>query len=137
MASRGKRYTLRGFTQELDWRPLHFVEPIPAHRICNACGVLPRATVCLPCGDVLCKSCYEQCLLDDGYACLLDGDQFLQDNVEWIHFPLENLLKRKPRSDVVNQRHRHGRHGYALASPVASSPLITCRGSLGSSALHY
>ncbi|XP_075529713.1 uncharacterized protein LOC142563079 [Dermacentor variabilis] len=95
MASQGKLYTLCGFTEELDWRPLHFVEPVPANRICGACGVLPRKTVFLPCRDLLCISCYEQCVLDDGHACLLDGDQFLPEDAEWREFPLENLLRRK------------------------------------------
>ncbi|XP_037581919.1 TNF receptor-associated factor 6-A-like [Dermacentor silvarum] len=95
MASRGQPYTLCGFSEDLDWRPLHFLEPIPAHRLCNACGVLPRVTVFLPCRHVLCKSCYEQCVLDDGHACLLDGDQFLSEEAECRDFPLKNLLKRK------------------------------------------
>ncbi|XP_070384213.1 TNF receptor-associated factor 6-like [Dermacentor albipictus] len=95
MASQGRLYTLCGFSEELDWRPLHFLEPVPAHRICDACGVLPRKTVFLPCRDVLCISCYEQCLLNDRHACLLDGDQFLPEEAEWREFPLENLLRRK------------------------------------------
>nr|XP_050024534.1 TNF receptor-associated factor 6-like isoform X1 [Dermacentor andersoni] len=95
MASQDQRYTLCGFTMELDWRPLHFAERIPAHRICSACGVLPRETVFLPCRDVLCRSCYEQCQVDDGYACPLDGDQFLPEEAEWRDFPMENLLRRK------------------------------------------
>ncbi|XP_070383981.1 TNF receptor-associated factor 5-like isoform X2 [Dermacentor albipictus] len=95
MASQGKRHTLCGFAEELDWRPLRFVEPIPAHRICDACGVLPRVTVFLPCRHVLCKSCYEQCVLDDGRACPLDGGQFLPEDAEWRDFPLQNLLGRK------------------------------------------
>ncbi|KAH7986468.1 hypothetical protein HPB49_025958 [Dermacentor silvarum] len=94
---------LCGFTQELDWRPLHFVDPIPAHRICDACGVLPRVTVFLPCRHLLCKSCYEQCLLDDRHACPLEGDQFLDEDAEWIHFPLENLLRRKVK--CWNEKH--------------------------------
>ncbi|XP_050024546.1 uncharacterized protein [Dermacentor andersoni] len=95
MASQGKRHTLCGFTEGLDWRPLHFVDLIPSHRICNACGVLPRVTVFLPCRHALCKSCYEQCALDDGHACPLDGDQFLEDDADWREFPLQNLLRRK------------------------------------------
>nr|XP_050024944.1 uncharacterized protein LOC126519617 [Dermacentor andersoni] len=96
MASQGQRYTLCGFAQELDWRPLHFVEPVPAHRICNACGVIPSITAFLPCKHVLCRSCYGHCLLDDEvHACPLDGDHFAEEDAEWIHFPLENLLRRK------------------------------------------
>ncbi|XP_050024531.2 uncharacterized protein [Dermacentor andersoni] len=95
MASQGKRHTLCGFTEELDWRPLRFVEPVPAHRICDACGVLPRVTVFLPCRHVLCKSCYEQCVVDDGRACPLEGGQFLEEDADWREFPLQNLLRRK------------------------------------------
>ncbi|XP_070383992.1 TNF receptor-associated factor 6-like isoform X2 [Dermacentor albipictus] len=95
MASQDQRYTLCGFTEELDWRPLHFAERIPAHRICNACGVLPRVTVFLPCRHVLCNSCYDQCVLHEGHACPLDGDQFLPQESDWRAFPLENLLRRK------------------------------------------
>ncbi|XP_075530933.1 uncharacterized protein LOC142564014 [Dermacentor variabilis] len=95
MDSQDQRYTLCGFTEELDWRPVHFAERIPAHRICSACGVLPRETVFLPCRDVLCRSCYEQCQVTDGYACPLDADQFLPEEAEWRDFPLENLLRRK------------------------------------------
>ncbi|XP_037581924.1 TNF receptor-associated factor 6-like isoform X1 [Dermacentor silvarum] len=95
MASRGQRYTLCGFSQELDWRPLHFVERIPENKICNACGVLPSITAFLPCKHVLCRSCYEHCRLDNSHACPLDGDQFLAEDAEWINFPLDNLLRRK------------------------------------------
>lgn len=95
MALQSQWYTLFGFSKELDWRPLHFVDSIPAQRICNACGLLPRMTVFLPCRHVLCKTCYEQCLLDDGHACPLDGAQFLEEDAEWRDFPSEKLLRRK------------------------------------------
>lgn len=91
----GQWYTLFGFSKELDWRPLHFVDSIPAHRICNACGVVPRVSVFLPCRHVLCNTCYEQCVCDKVQACPLDGDPFREEDVGWTDFPLENLLKRK------------------------------------------
>ncbi|XP_037581995.1 TNF receptor-associated factor 6-B-like isoform X3 [Dermacentor silvarum] len=95
MAFQTQRYTVFGFSQELDWRPLYFAEPVPAHRICDGCGLLPRVTVFLPCRHVLCKTCYEQCVVDDQHSCPLDGDAFLDEDVQWGDFPLENLLKRK------------------------------------------
>ncbi|XP_049512456.1 TNF receptor-associated factor 6-like isoform X2 [Dermacentor silvarum] len=95
MAFQTQRCTVFGFSQELDWRPLYFAEPIPAHRICDGCGLLPRVTVFLPCRHVLCKTCYEQCVVDDQHSCPLDGDAFLDEDVQWGDFPLENLLKRK------------------------------------------
>ncbi|XP_065284382.1 TNF receptor-associated factor 6-like [Dermacentor albipictus] len=95
MALEIQRYTLFGFSKEVDWRPLHFVDSIPAQRVCSACGLLPRVTVFLPCRHVLCDTCYEQSLVADQRACPLDGDAFLEDNVQWGDFPLENLLRRK------------------------------------------
>lgn len=95
MAPENQRCTLFGFSKEVDWRPWHFVDSIPAHRVCNACGLLPRVTVFLPCKHVLCKTCYEQCLVAGRQACPLDGDAFLEEDVQWGDFPLENLLRRK------------------------------------------
>lgn len=93
----GQRYTLFGFSKELDWRPLHFVEPIPAHRICNACGLVPRVTVFLPCRHLLCQTCYEQCLSDDVHSCPLDGEPFHEEDAQWGEFRFDFLLKRKVR----------------------------------------
>ncbi|XP_075530606.1 uncharacterized protein LOC142563837 isoform X1 [Dermacentor variabilis] len=95
MAFQTQRLAVFGFSQELDWRPLFFAEPIPAHRICDGCGLLPRLTAFLPCRHVLCSTCYEQCVVGDEHSCPLDGDAFLDEDVQWGDFPLENLLKRK------------------------------------------
>ncbi|XP_070383125.1 TNF receptor-associated factor 6-like [Dermacentor albipictus] len=95
MAAQDQRYTLFGFSPELDWRPVHFVDSAPVNRICEACGLLPRVNIFMPCGHVLCQSCYEQCLLDDAYACPLDGQPFLEEDAQWAYFSLENLLSRK------------------------------------------
>ncbi|KAL1482360.1 hypothetical protein MTO96_033856 [Rhipicephalus appendiculatus] len=94
-SSQGQLYTLCGFGAELDWRPLRFVEPVPAHRVCSACGVLPCVTAFLSCRHVLCRSCYERCLLNDGRVCPIEGDPFLEDDVEWRELPSQNLLSRK------------------------------------------
>lgn len=95
MALQMQQYKLCGFSHELDWRPLYFAEPIPAYRICDACGLLPRTTVYLPCRHVLCKACYEQCLVVGEHACPLDAEQFCEDDADWRDFPFENLLRRK------------------------------------------
>uniref|UniRef100_A0A6M2CNC0 Putative tnf receptor-associated factor 6 ovary overexpressed n=1 Tax=Rhipicephalus microplus TaxID=6941 RepID=A0A6M2CNC0_RHIMP len=95
MAVQEQRYTLFGFSKELDWRPLHFVDSIPAHRICNACGLVHRVTVFLPCRHVLCNSCYAQCLSDKVHGCPIDGDPFLEEDAQRGEFPLDSLLKRK------------------------------------------
>ncbi|KAL1478007.1 hypothetical protein MTO96_016904 [Rhipicephalus appendiculatus] len=95
MALQGQRYTLFGFSKELDWRPLRFVDSIPAHRICNACGLLHRVTVFLPCRHVLCNACYAQCLSDKAHSCPLDGERFLEEDAQRGEFSLDSLLKRK------------------------------------------
>ncbi|XP_049274284.1 uncharacterized protein LOC119403432 [Rhipicephalus sanguineus] len=89
------RYTIFGFSHELDWRPMHFVEPIPAHRLCEVCGLLSKWTVFLPCRHVVCKTCYGQCFVNEVYDCPLDSVQFREEDAQWMEFPVENLLKRK------------------------------------------
>ncbi|XP_077492151.1 uncharacterized protein LOC144103260 [Amblyomma americanum] len=47
MATEGRLYTVVGFTPELDWRPLHFVGPLPRVRACSACSLVrPKTVVC-------------------------------------------------------------------------------------------
>ncbi|XP_037525380.2 TNF receptor-associated factor 6-like [Rhipicephalus sanguineus] len=89
------RYTLFGFSHQLDWRPMYFVEAIPAHRICEVCGLLTQWTVLLPCRHVVCKACYGQCFVNEDHECPVDSVQFREDDVQWMEFPVENLLKRK------------------------------------------
>ncbi|XP_077529352.1 uncharacterized protein LOC144141715 [Haemaphysalis longicornis] len=95
MDAESQRYTLFGFSPELDWRPLHFVEPIPPSRICSVCGLVPKVTGSLPCGHVVCKSCYQQCALGGSHACPLDGDACPEEDVYWRCFPADNLTRRK------------------------------------------
>ncbi|KAH6924016.1 hypothetical protein HPB50_010433 [Hyalomma asiaticum] len=90
-----QRYTVVGFSNELDWRELNFAEPIPSHRICQACGMITRMTAFLPCLHVFCKKCYEQCRHDDAYGCPLDCEKFCEGDVQWLEFPVQNLLSRK------------------------------------------
>ncbi|XP_049274280.1 uncharacterized protein LOC125759481 [Rhipicephalus sanguineus] len=91
------RYMLVGFSDELDWRALNFVEPIPPNIMCKACGLVTRVTAFLPCLHVFCNKCYEQCRNDGGHCCPLDGQRALEEDVQWMEFPVGNLLKRKVR----------------------------------------
>ncbi|XP_037273798.2 uncharacterized protein LOC119165904 [Rhipicephalus microplus] len=88
-------YTVFGFSKELNWRPLNFVDLIPAERICNGCGLLPIETAHLPCRHVLCKPCFQQCLVNEEYECLLGCNQFTKKDVEWRAFPMKDLLEYK------------------------------------------
>ncbi|XP_049511225.1 uncharacterized protein LOC125939817 [Dermacentor silvarum] len=95
MATQNQRYTLVGFSRELDWKALNFVEPIPEYKTCNACGLVPRVTALLPCLHVVCQKCYEQCRHGDEHCCPLDGHRGLEEDVDWRKFTVNNLLKRK------------------------------------------
>ncbi|XP_065284333.1 uncharacterized protein [Dermacentor albipictus] len=94
MALGTQRYKLVGFTKQLDRRSLHFVEPLPAYRICKACGLVPRMAAFLPCSDVVCRLCYEQCRLNDN-LCPLHGQTFKEADVDWREFPADALLRRQ------------------------------------------
>ncbi|KAH6924143.1 hypothetical protein HPB50_012807 [Hyalomma asiaticum] len=39
--------------------------------------------------------CYEQCRHEDGYRCPLEGQEVLEDDVQWMEFSVQNLLSRK------------------------------------------
>lgn len=95
MSADGHSYTPCGFSSEIDWRPVHFVEPLPSYRVCSACGLVPKTAALLPCRHVLCQPCYEQCVVDSGHACPLDGDGWQENDVDWRDFPAENLMKRQ------------------------------------------
>nr|XP_050047429.1 TNF receptor-associated factor 6-like [Dermacentor andersoni] len=94
MATRTLQYTLVGYGENLDWKPLRFVKPIPRNRQCSVCGLVLKITGLLPCGHVACHSCYEQCGADDGHACPIDGEHFPEEDVEWRDFPADKLLQR-------------------------------------------
>ncbi|XP_049274545.1 TNF receptor-associated factor 6-like [Rhipicephalus sanguineus] len=95
MALANQQYTLVGFTEDLDWNPLQFVKPLPRNKLCSVCGLVRKTTANLPCGHVACCVCLEQCKTADGYACPIDGENCLEEHVDWRDFPTENLLKRE------------------------------------------
>lgn len=97
MAARSLQYTLVGFGDDLDWKPVHFVKPLPRNRQCSACGLVRKTTALLPCGHVACNSCYEQCRAGDGHACPIDGESCPDEDIDWRDFPADNLLKREVR----------------------------------------
>ncbi|XP_077492962.1 TNF receptor-associated factor 6-like [Amblyomma americanum] len=91
-------YTLVGFSAEIDWRPLHFVKPIPPTRVCGACGVVRPNSALLPCMHVLCESCYDQCASTNGsHVCPFDDHEWQDDDIEWRAFPVAELLRREVR----------------------------------------
>lgn len=97
MAPESVTYTLVGFAAELDWRPLHFVRPIPRNWICSACGLVRKMNAWLPCMHVLCDSCYQQCGDDGCHICPLDAKECLENDAKWMEFPAEEVLKREVR----------------------------------------
>ncbi|KAH8029614.1 hypothetical protein HPB51_002067 [Rhipicephalus microplus] len=111
-------YTVFGFSKELDWRPLNFVDLIPAERICNGCGLLAIETAHLPCRHVLCKPCFQQCLVNEEYECLLGCNQFTKKDVEWRAFPMKDLLEYKVAITHRYLRYRAYRYLYLRRSGV-------------------
>ncbi|XP_077493475.1 uncharacterized protein LOC144104382 isoform X6 [Amblyomma americanum] len=89
------QYTLVGFSPELDWRPLTFLKPIPASRVCSACGLVRRRTALLPCMHVLCECCYEQCDQDGFNECPLDGNHYEKGDVALLERTAYDLLNRE------------------------------------------
>uniref|UniRef100_L7M5R6 Uncharacterized protein n=1 Tax=Rhipicephalus pulchellus TaxID=72859 RepID=L7M5R6_RHIPC len=89
-------YTLVGYSRDLDWRPTRFVGPVPSVRVCSLCGLIPDATVQLPCAHVLCRLCFDGSLRQGG-VCPLDGQGFARDDAEWITLSLESFMRRKVR----------------------------------------
>ncbi|KAK8778868.1 hypothetical protein V5799_019793 [Amblyomma americanum] len=87
-------YTLLGYSRDLDWRPTRFVDPVPSVRVCSLCGLIPEATVQLPCTHILCRPCYDGCLRQGG-VCALDEQGFTSEDAEWISLSLDNFMRRK------------------------------------------
>ncbi|KAH6924206.1 hypothetical protein HPB50_013848 [Hyalomma asiaticum] len=93
MAPRLQRYKLSGFSQELDWKTVHFAEAIPAERICDGCGWMPKDSIRLPCSHVLCTTCHEQCLVGRGCECPLDRTWFSDEYIEKKELLVGDLLR--------------------------------------------
>ncbi|XP_077517759.1 uncharacterized protein LOC144128314 [Amblyomma americanum] len=106
---------LVGFAAELDWRPLHFVRPIPRNKVCSACGLVRRMNALLPCMHALCRSCYEQCDGGGIRVCPLDGEKCLDDDIDWKEYATEELLKR----EVHCWNEEHGCGAVMAASEIS------------------
>ncbi|XP_077492954.1 uncharacterized protein LOC144104046 isoform X2 [Amblyomma americanum] len=133
------QYTLVGFSAELDWKPLRFVEPLPPNRICSACGLVPKRIAFLPCMHVMCESCYEQCAQGDLPACPMDGYEYQDEEVEWREFPSGELLSREVKcwneqsgcqyvsgvSGISQHFHRECGH-HSIRCPKCSATVLRC-----------
>ncbi|KAH9379317.1 hypothetical protein HPB48_012914 [Haemaphysalis longicornis] len=97
MAPGGRQYTLVGFSEELDRRPLNFVEALPPVKVCSACGLVPNGIAFLPCGHSFCKPCFKQCERRGPITCPLDGDTCSEEEVAWINHPARSILTKQVR----------------------------------------
>ncbi|XP_077494585.1 uncharacterized protein LOC144105322 isoform X2 [Amblyomma americanum] len=131
------QYTLVGFSAELDWRPLHFVKPIPPHSVCGACGLVRKRSAFLPCSHTLCESCYEQSARDGVHVCPLDGRHFDVEDVFLKEFTVGDLLRREvkcwnegsdcgavlPASQIGQHFRRECRH-HSIRCPKCSARVL-------------
>lgn len=140
MPSQILQYTLVGFSDKLDWRPLRFAKSIPQNKICTACGLVRRNTALLPCLHVLCDFCYEQCAQDGSRVCPVDGLHCHDEDVDWKHFPPNELLKRKVKcwnagsgceavmaASRIIQHFRHECAHHSVCCPKCSAT-VSCSG---------
>ncbi|XP_050032925.1 uncharacterized protein [Dermacentor andersoni] len=95
MPARSQRYALVGFSDVLDWKPLDFVRPLPPCIVCAVCSVVRAVITPLPCGHSLCDCCSEQCAVDGGRQCPLDGDRYADDDVVRARFGADYVLERE------------------------------------------
>ncbi|XP_077527496.1 uncharacterized protein LOC144138868 isoform X2 [Haemaphysalis longicornis] len=95
MASGNHTYTLAGFSEEVDRRPLDFVEPLPSAKVCSACGIVPKVLGLLPCEHFFCKQCYGQCEHSGQITCPLDGDTCSDEEVIWMNHPARSILAKQ------------------------------------------
>ncbi|XP_064479959.1 TNF receptor-associated factor 2-like [Ornithodoros turicata] len=76
-----ERY-LVGFSEALDWRPMHFVD-LPAVSACSLCGMVPKETFVLECLHSLCPQCYQGVCRRDR-RCPIDDETFQQSEVRSV-----------------------------------------------------
>ncbi|KAH9365904.1 hypothetical protein HPB48_015261 [Haemaphysalis longicornis] len=98
MAHERHDFALVGYSEALERKPLKFVEPIPASRICSACGNIPRLISTLVCGHTFCDPCCQSCFTSLECICPLDGDVCAPADVTTKEYPANQLLRRKRRN---------------------------------------
>ncbi|XP_064479836.1 uncharacterized protein LOC135393294 [Ornithodoros turicata] len=86
---------ISGFSNAMDWRPVEFVDLLPA-RCCCLCNVVPKETFILECSHALCNQCY-QAVLQGKRQCPLDGGTIQEEEVQGFTFKPSHLKKQKLR----------------------------------------
>ncbi|XP_072140424.1 uncharacterized protein [Dermacentor andersoni] len=79
----------------VNWRPTRFVDEFPSSRVCGLCRTIPKRTVLLPCGHILCQTCNAASLEGGVGQCPLDQVQFEEVEGVGYEFPtrIANTLK--------------------------------------------
>ncbi|XP_077533467.1 uncharacterized protein LOC144145679 isoform X1 [Haemaphysalis longicornis] len=97
MAHGREEFALVGYSEDLERKPLKFVDPIPSSRICSACCNVPRLMLMLVCGNNFCESCYNSCSTISECVCPMDGDSCAIADISSKEYPAEQLLRRTVR----------------------------------------
>ncbi|KAL3210402.1 hypothetical protein MRX96_052189 [Rhipicephalus microplus] len=82
-------YTLTGFGDFLEQRPVTFTQPMARSRVCSICGRVPSGTALLPCGHVFCGECQGEMI--DHSECCFDRMPFEEDQLVRLRFELSHL----------------------------------------------
>ncbi|XP_077526128.1 uncharacterized protein LOC144137969 [Haemaphysalis longicornis] len=134
-----QEFSLVGYSEDLERRPLMFVEPLFASRVCSACGNIPRLTLPLVCGHTFCKTCYESCRTSLKCVCPLGGEACTLADITSKEYPAEQLLRRKvhcwneangccvilPASQIVDHVRHDCQHHVTRCSTC--SAVVLCR----------
>ncbi|XP_077533468.1 uncharacterized protein LOC144145679 isoform X2 [Haemaphysalis longicornis] len=103
MAHGREEFALVGYSEDLERKPLKFVDPIPSSRICSACCNVPRLMLMLVCGNNFCESCYNSCSTISECVCPMDGDSCAIADISSKEYPAEQLLRRTVHDAELNE----------------------------------
>ncbi|KAL3244950.1 hypothetical protein MRX96_018430 [Rhipicephalus microplus] len=75
----------------VNWRLTRFVDEVPSLRGCCLCRMIPKKTLVVPCGHLLCQSCLATSPRGSGGRCPLDREPFEEAKCGCYEFPMRAM----------------------------------------------